>query len=230
MFVLSVIVAGCGKTPDVDPFDPDATPPFEFSPLGAIETGLGGVAAALDAVGLKPGPTPGDYARLVVTEGKTPDARIRGINGLAAREFGREGPYTDAYAVLAESAADPLVRATAVRALNRSRSIEHAALFVRSLDDEAARVRLEAAKALVNVPAEGAAEPLLARVADGDEELDVRIAAVSALRHYDRPEVRERLAALLDGEEFSLAFQARVALAAMVGEDRGYDPAAYLAG
>ena len=225
-----MLVAGCSKTPNVDPFDPDDQPPFEFSPLGAVESGFGGIAAALDAVGLKPGPTPGDYARLVVTEGKTPDARVRGINGLAAREFGREGPYTDAYAVLAENAAEPLVRATAVRALNRSRSAGHADLFVRLLDDEATGVRLEAAKALVNVPAEGGAGPLLARAADADEDLDVRMAAVSALRHHDAPEVRERLAALLGGDEFSLAFQARVALAAMVGQDRGYDPAAYLQG
>ena len=48
-----------------------------------------------------------------------PDERRQGINMLADRDYGRNPPYTDRYAQIAQSDPDYLVRATAIRALNR---------------------------------------------------------------------------------------------------------------
>src|SRR5213075_1902901 len=50
-----------------------------------------------------------------------PDERREGINDLVNRDYGRRDPYTQRYSQIAQSDDDWLVRATAVRALNRSR-------------------------------------------------------------------------------------------------------------
>ena len=223
-------VAGCNKTSDGDPFESadrgvEVRPPLR----AAVGTVVGGLGYAADAVGLYDPPRAKDYAGLMVDADSTPDERVRGINGLVAREYGREPPYTDAYAEVARVTDDPLVRATALRALNRSRSEPHAATFAEFLADDDERVRLEAAKGLANLPSAEAAGPLLGRASDPAEDVDVRIAAVDALRHYADPEVIARLAELLgDDAPFGVSFQARASLARLVGEDRGYDPARYV--
>src|SRR6185503_10621034 len=50
-----------------------------------------------------------------------PDERHAGIAKLADRDFGRRAPYIDRYKQIAQYDSDWLVRATAIRALNRAR-------------------------------------------------------------------------------------------------------------
>jgi hypothetical protein len=157
-----------------------------------------------------------------------PDERRVGINRLSSFPFGRERPYTTRYEQIARTDPDWLVRATAIRALNRSRWQPATPLFIKALDDVNDHVRLEAAKALSNIPDEDAISPLLRLVNDNTEDRDVRIAVADALRHYKTVEVARTLASQLGGREFGVAWQSRLSLESITGEDHGYDESAWL--
>ena len=171
--------------------------------------------------------TPANEAQQM-EDAKTPDARRVGINSLVERTFAKQAPYTTRYAQIGQFDADPIVRATALRALNRSRDGQATGLFITSLTDDNAVVRLEAAKALANVPNENAAEPLLKVFNNVAETHDVRIAAADALRHYRRLDVARALVGVLDERDFGLSWQARQSLRAMTGRDARYDQTAWL--
>jgi hypothetical protein len=157
-----------------------------------------------------------------------PDERRQGINRLADRDFGRRPPYTDRYAHIAQYDSDYLVRATAIRALNRARAGEHSALFVKALGDGSPLVRQEAAKALANMPDSNAIPALVQIVNNADESRDVRIAAADALKHYRRIDVARALAGTLRGRDFGVSWQARRSLIAMTGQDLRYDESKWL--
>jgi hypothetical protein len=157
-----------------------------------------------------------------------PDERRDGINRLSDRDFGRRQPYTTRYQQLAQLDSDWLVRATAIRALNRSRDATATPIFIKALADENEVVRVEAAKALSNLPDEKAAPALVAIVTNAGETRDVRICAADALRHYHNLQVARALAAQLSIREFGLAWQARRSLVTLTGQDLRYDEAAWL--
>ncbi len=225
-----LLLVGCSTSPDREPFTAD-DPNLRVQPtLAAAFTGVAGtMEAGLEAVGLFLRTPPKQFAQTLVDETATADARRNAINGLVRRPAGQSDTYVAAYAAIAAdtSGEDALVRAVAVRALNRSEA-DRSELYISLLTDRDERVRLEAAKALSKVPADDAVAPLLAMATDSTEDLDVRLAAVYALRHYAQPEVVERLVALLDAQPFAVAFQARTALVRMLGIDRGYDRDAWL--
>src|SRR5207247_99585 len=104
------------------------------------------------------------------------------------------------------------VRATAIRALNRSRDASATPLFVKALDDPSDQVRLEAAKALVNMPDQKAAPALIKIVDSRTDNRDVRIAAADALRHYKALDVARTLVNTLGQRDFSVAWQSRHSL------------------
>jgi hypothetical protein len=172
------------------------------------------------------GDTPVKYAKMTMSD--SADARRVGINGLVEKDFGKRPPYTDRYADLAALDPDPLVRATAIRALNQSRDKSRTKLFIKSLGDASPLVRLEAAKALRRVPDPDAAEPLLKVLNATDEDKDVRIAAADALQHYKRLDVARSLVALLSNRDFGLAWQSRRSLKSLTGRDLFYDDTAWL--
>lgn len=158
-----------------------------------------------------------------------PDQRRKGINKLVERDYGKRDPYTKRYAQIAQNDPDFLVRATAIRALNRARHQPATPVFIAALTDEHAMVRLEAAKALANVPDANAAGPLVAAVNNAAEDRDVRIAAADALRHYKQLEVARALANQLgEAGDFSVAWQARRSLRELTGRDMRYDQDAWL--
>lgn len=161
-------------------------------------------------------------------ESPSADDRIRGINGLADHDFGLKPPYTDRYIQIAKTDPDFLVRATAIRALNRARLKEATPLFIDALGSDNAKIRLEGAKALVNVPDENAVAPLMKLLNSPDEDKDVRIAAADALRHYKRLDVARALAATLSEREFGVAWQSRRTLRRMTGVDKMYSEPAWL--
>jgi hypothetical protein len=157
-----------------------------------------------------------------------PDERRQGINMLAARDFGRREPYTKRYQQIAQYDNDWLVRATAIRSLNRSRDASATPIFVKALSDDSDIVRVEACKALANVPDENAVPGLVKIVGNLNENRDVRIWAADALRHYRTLEVARTLASQLNGREFGVAWQSRRSLVKLTGKDLSYDEAAWL--
>ena len=143
--------------------------------------------------------------------------------GLAGYDYGRKPPYTDAYLQFARSSQHALIRAAAIRALNISRHKPATPLFVEALADTDFKVRLEAAKALTNIPDADAVPKLVTLATNGEENIDVRIAAVDALKHYQAIDSRRVLVRLLESDDFGLAWQARRSLVTATGEDHGFD-------
>lgn len=157
-----------------------------------------------------------------------PDERRQGIAKLAARDFGRREPYIKRYQQIAEFDSDWLVRATAIRALNRSRDTSATEIFIKALADPNEIVRVEAAKALANLPDPNAVPALLKIMNNPEESRDVRIWAADALRHYRTLEVARTLVNQLGGREFGVAWQSRKSLIAITGNDQAYNETAWL--
>ncbi|MBC8106358.1 MAG: HEAT repeat domain-containing protein [Anaerolineae bacterium] len=157
-----------------------------------------------------------------------PDERREGINELVNRGYGRQPPYTDRYASLAQNDKDYLVRATAIRALNRSRDAKAIPIYINALNDESDLVRLEGAKALIHMPDDKAIPGLVKLVTNPNENRDVRIAAADALKYYRNTEVARALISQLGGREFGIAWQAHQSLVRLTGKDLRYDEGAWL--
>lgn len=191
--------------------------------------------AQIDALGTATRKTFGSFsgdtalkAALAMEDERFPDRRRRGINSLVERDYGRRPPYTKRYEEIAQADSDYLVRATAIRALNRARYRPATPTFIKALADAHPMVRLEAAKALANVPDPGAAAPLVAAVNNAQEDRDVRIAAADALRHYRQPDVARALAGQVGTADFAVAWQSRRSLTSITGRDLRYDQVAWL--
>jgi hypothetical protein len=157
-----------------------------------------------------------------------PDDRREAILFFADHDYGREEKYTRLYQQIARQDTDPLVRAVAIRALNRSRDKTATPVFIAGLTDAAPIVRLESAKALNRVPDDAAVEPLLKVVNSETENRDIRLAAAEALQHYRTLNVARQLVPLLNQKDFSIAWQARKSLQAMTGQDMAYNQGAWL--
>jgi len=159
----------------------------------------------------------------------SPNVRRTAINVLVSRPYGKtDSVYRNAYRSTAAVDSDPVVRATAVRAINRSRDPDSSATLTRALDDGSPLVRLEAAKALANIPTPRAEAKLRTIMVDENEDIDVRIAAADALRHFRDSETQRQLIDMLDNRSFGVAWQSRRSLYLMTGEDFRYDEAAWL--
>jgi hypothetical protein len=156
------------------------------------------------------------------------DERFIGINRLVRQKYGKREPYTTRYRQIAQNDPDWLVRATAIRALNISRDKQSTPVFISSLSDPNPRIRLEAAKALANIPDPMSIGPLVKAVSSDQEDKDVRIAAVQALKHYKTTEVARTLINTLQLKDFGISWQARRSLITMTNQDFRYDEAQWL--
>jgi hypothetical protein len=183
-----------------------------------------GVGHAID---LMTGKTPIRDVRMM-EDRESADQRRMGIYRLAARDFGQREPYTKRYQQIAQSDPDHTVRAAAVRALNASRDRSAVPVFIAALADKNEMVRLQAAKALSNVPDPSAADPLSRTLGNQVETKDVRIAAAEALRHYKSMGVGRVLAGALTSRDFGIAWQARWSLRILTSHDYRYDERAWL--
>ena len=194
-----------------------------------------GVGSALWAVVSLPvegfkyldGDRPGKAARMM-EDASSADNRRDGINRLLEWGFAKHDPYTKRYAQIAQYDTDPTVEAVAVRALNRARDKRATGLFIKALNNSNELVRLEAAKALVNVPDVAAADPLVKTLNRPGESRDVRIAAADALKHYRTMSVARALCGVLGDREFGVSWQARRSLVYLFNRDYRYDAAAWL--
>jgi hypothetical protein len=85
-----------------------------------------------------------------------------------------------------------------------------------------ALVRLEAAKALANIPDDKAVRVITDHLYY-DQNKDVRIACADALRNYHTLETARVLVDTLKDPDFSVAYQARKSLTVMTGQDFHFD-------
>lgn len=191
-----------------------------------VTTGLGEFAGRLYDVATNN--TASDQARKM-EDPYFPDERRDGIARLSNRTYGRSEPYTTRYQQIAQTDDDFIVRAAAIRALNRARDDSATPIFVKGLTDKQPQIRLESAKALANLPDSTAVPTLLRIVADTGENKDIRIAATDALKHYRKNEVARALVSLLNDRDFGVSWQARESLRIITGRDLEYDEAAWLA-
>ncbi len=106
-----------------------------------------------------------------------PDRRRRAVVYLSKRPYGRAEPYTKYYSEMARNDDEPLVRAMAIRALNRSRVKDVTTIYMTALDDKHELVRLEGAKSLGNIPEPLSVPALIKHMNDPEEQVDVRFPA-----------------------------------------------------
>jgi len=168
-----------------------------------------------------------------------PERRRKAVVYLADQEFGRHEPYTKYYPEMARTDDEYLVRAAAVRALNRARA-KNTDLLLIALEDKNEFVRLEAAKSLANMPDPAAISALIShlqgkleireggQIEQVDESIDVRVACADALRSYKNQEAAQALVRMLRDRNFAVAWQSRRSLKLMTGRDYRYDPSAWL--
>jgi hypothetical protein len=184
------------------------------------------------------GNTPGRYARMMEDD-QSADQRRDGILKLVADyPFARTEPYTKRYWQIAQGDPSTLVRVAAVRALDRSRQKSAIPIAIRYIDDGNALLRLEAAKALANLPDDRAVSALIRhmgttievrvegnRIEPQPESRDVRVACADALRNFPTKDVARALIDMLREKEFEVSWQARKSLILMTGHDFHYDQA-----
>ena len=199
----------------------DVTDENPFQATGHIVGGL-----TLRVYHLATGDTPLKSA-VRMEDARSADARRGWDDELIQNRFARKDPYTKRYAQIAGYDSESIVRGSAVRALNYSRSRDGSDLFVKSLDAPEAYVRLEAAKALANIPVEKAV-PKLVGLLEKDEDRDVRIACADALRNYKTLDVGSRAIGVMTDRDFGVTWQARQSLILMTGRDFKYDEAGWL--
>lgn len=156
------------------------------------------------------------------------DVRRVALVRVANRSYGAGLPYTDVYRTTAQVDPDGLVRATAIRSINRVRDQQSGPVLVAALADGHPQVRLEACKALANLPTPDAEIPLRAIAQANDQPNDIRIAALDALRHYNSLETQRVLVGQLNSNNFALAWESRRSLFLQTNADYRYDEAAWL--
>ncbi|HEY2587396.1 MAG TPA: HEAT repeat domain-containing protein [Tepidisphaeraceae bacterium] len=221
--------------------DSDADPPNPvaeamLAPVRAIGNGFAEMfALPADAIKKAQGDTPSRAVHQMEDKASA-DNRRNGMNRLLEYPFTNRPPYTKVYESMAALDEDYTVRATALRACNRSRDKTATPLFIKALSETgdgdsrqgAVMIRLEGAKGLANLPDPNAIPALTAVVNNPDENRDVRIAATDALKYYRTLEVARILSGLLNDPDFSVGWQAHRSLEYLTHKDFGYDQGAWL--
>jgi hypothetical protein len=137
--------------------------------------------------------------------------------------------YVKAYRDMVLNERDPIVKATAIRALARWGEPEDAVRIAPYLIDENVQVRWEAAKGLQRLHNPVVVPDLLKCLATEGEHPDVRVAAGSALAQYPEDRVFQGLVGALDARELAINTTAELSLHTLTGESLGIDPPAWLA-
>jgi hypothetical protein len=196
--------------------------------------------APKQAINFYLGNTPGRYARMMEDD-QSADMRRTGILRLVTDyEFARKDPYTRRYWQIAQGDPNYLVRVAAIRALDRSRKATVTPIAIKAMDDPNPLLRLEAAKALANVPDQTSIAPLIrhmnpiievrgetGRMEQQQESRDVRVACADALRNFPNRDVTTALVEVLRDKDFEVSWQARRSLVLLTGHDFKYDQNAW---
>jgi hypothetical protein len=217
---------GIDDDSDFDP--PNPVTEAMLSPFRAVGDGFDALfAPATLLIQKASGDTP-HKAALQLQDKSSADNRRAGLNRLVDFPYAHRPPYTKVYEGMAGLDEDATVRATALRACNRSRDRAATSVFIKCLADKSELVRLEAAKGLANIPEPRAAVALAGIAGNPDESRDVRIATTDALKYYRTPEVARALCSLLNDRDFSVSWQARRSLVYLTHRDFGYDEGTWL--
>jgi hypothetical protein len=166
----------------------------------------------------------GEKRLALATDPEDADHRREGIALLSATDWGLREPYLSFYAHRLAADLDPTVRGAAARALGKAVAVKYLPVLVKALGDSSPMVRCDAAVALARFRGEEAIEPLRKAAAE-DASVDVRCAAIRALRYYPRPKVAGTLVYCLSDEVFDVRHEAHQVLVGMVGKDLGTEPA-----
>lgn len=172
------------------------------------------------------GHTASKYARELFH--RNPDIRRNAVYTLSDQRWGRKPPYTEYYGHMAVDDADATVRMAALRALNRSRDQKQSTAYVSEMSDESWWVRVEAVKAIANIPDPKAVPGLMKLLGDDQQKRDVRIASADALRCYQQSDVAQSLIRVLSDPDYGVAWQARQSLNLMTAKDFAYDQRQWL--
>ncbi len=155
------------------------------------------------------------------------EKRRMGITLISNAPFGGEEPYMKVYRE-AMADADPMVRAACAHALGLHGQPADALLLTAALKDTSQLVRWESARGLQRIYNNAAVGPLSDAVVN-DADVDVRMAAATALGQYKERGVIEALIRALDDRSLGVAFHARRSLRILTGENFGTDPTEWLA-
>ncbi len=172
-------------------------------------------------------PAPEDYLEAMV-KAPDPDRRRAAIDALSASAAGEEDRCVAAYARVLDEDEDAAVRASAVRAIGRTRNRKHVGHLVKALSDRSSIVRWDAAVALEHFSGDPAGDALSEHALDDASE-DVRAACARSLRSYPQPAVLRALVRCLRDESFSVRYRAQESLVALTGRDFGYDAEGWVA-
>ena len=172
-------------------------------------------------------PKPSQIARQATHPATDPHKRRRAIALLSGAPWGGQAPYLRLYRIYLDYP-DPTVRAACLRALGRHGEVEDVPRIVKALHHEQAFVRWEAAVALQKIHNRVAITPLIGAVAR-DEDVDVRIAAVTALGQYARSDVFDALVGALSDRNYGVVHEAEQSLGTLTGQDYGQAPGKWLA-
>ncbi len=151
------------------------------------------------------------------------DNRRMGINYMAPDTKGDDEGTLKLFAFILANDRDPFVRAAAVTALGIVGNTDFAPDVIAALEDHSEVVRWDAAKALANLVADDALEPLIAH-AFGDPSMNVRISATRSLAGHRKPRCVRMLLQLMDARNLSVRREAHKALVAIFRMDLGEEP------
>lgn len=155
------------------------------------------------------------------------DKRRTGIVLISNAPFGGVEAYVVAYRDMALNERDPIVKATAIRALARWGEPADAVRIAPFLTHENVQVRWEAAKGLQRLH-NPAVVPDLVRVMNNENEHeDVRIAAATALGQYPEDRAFQGLVTALDARELAINQAAERSLHDITGQSLGLDRATW---
>ncbi|HZL36349.1 MAG TPA: HEAT repeat domain-containing protein [Tepidisphaeraceae bacterium] len=169
-----------------------------------------------------------DKAYTLLLDKASPDNRRIGMNKLEKFGFASNPAFQAKCRLLATTDADETVRASAIRGENLARDRKAASIFIESLQSPNEWVRLEACKALANVPDVKAVEPLVQLLNNPEQSRDVRIAAADALKHYRSLTAARALSGALADRQFDVAWQALRSLRYLTSKNFGYDEGQWL--
>ncbi|HWB18653.1 MAG TPA: HEAT repeat domain-containing protein [Phycisphaerales bacterium] len=206
-----------------------------FLPRIAFSVGLLCAMAGCDTIGqdiadLKNSITPisPHEAALKAADKNDPDARRTGTTLISNSPFGGADAYLALYREYVQHDDDPLVKASAIRALARHGTPDDALLIVPHLTDENPQVRWEAAKALQRLHNPAVVADALKVIRNEEEQSDIRVAAIQALGQYPEDRVFRGLVGRLDERELSINLSAQDTLHTLTNQQFGLNSREWL--
>ena len=156
------------------------------------------------------------------------DKRRQGTVLISNAPFGGTEVYVKQYRDMVNNERDPIVKATAIRALGKHGQPEDALRIIPHLSHETVQVRWEAAKALQRLHNPAAVTDLLKTLRNDEELADVRVASAVALGQYPEDRVVQGLVGALNARELAINTASQRSLTTLTGENFGLEAAAWL--